>query len=258
MSASERSIAILPFRSLEAAQQDDYLGLGMTDALITRLSNLHKIIVRPVSAVRKYATVDDPLEAGRQLAVQSVLEGSIQRSGDRIRVSVRLLRVSDGELLWGEPFDEKFTDMFTVEDSISQKVANALTINLNNDEQRQLLRPFTANNDAYQLYMRGRYFWNKRTPESVQRSIEFFQQAIAADPNYALAYAGLADPTLLQVPTATPIPPPREAMPKAEAAAAKALALDDNLAQRRFAGRHQSLTTGTGTAPSRNSSAPSA
>ncbi len=144
VSASERSIAILPFRPLNPTQDDEYLGLGMTDALITRLSNLHKIIVRPVGAVRKYATADDPIAAGRQLAVQSVLEGSIQRSGDRTRVTVRLLRVADGQLLWGDEFDEKFTDMFTVEDSISQKVANALTINLSGEEQRQLLRPFTG------------------------------------------------------------------------------------------------------------------
>ncbi len=231
VSASERSIAILPFRPLNPTQDDEYLGLGMTDALITRLSNLHKIIVRPVGAVRKYATADDPIAAGRQLAVQSVLEGSIQRSGDRTRVTVRLLRVADGELLWGDEFDEKFTDMFTVEDSISQKVANALTINLSGEEQRQLLRPFTVNNDAYQLYMKGRFFWNKRTVDGVKKSIDYFQQAIAADPNYAIAYAGLADSYTLAGSYGYIILPPREAMPKAEAAAAKALTIDDSLAE---------------------------
>ena len=92
---------------------------------------------------------------------------------------MRLLRVADGELLWGDEFDEKFTDMFSVEDSISQKVANALTINLSGEEQRQLLRPFTENNDAYQLYMKGRFFWNKRTVDGVKKSIDYFQQAIA-------------------------------------------------------------------------------
>ncbi len=231
VSASERSIAILPFRPLDAGPQDEYLGLGMTDALITRLSNLHKIIVRPVGAVRKYATSDDPIAAGRQLAVQSVLEGSIQRSGDRTRVTVRLLRVADGELLWGDEFDEKFTDMFSVEDSISQKVANALTINLTGDEQRHLLRPFTLNNDAYQLYMKGRFFWNKRTVDGVKKSIDYFQRAIAADPNFAMAYAGLADSYTLAGSYGYIILPPREAMPKAEAAAAKALAIDDSLAE---------------------------
>ncbi len=231
VSASERSIAILPFRPLDPKPEDEYLGLGMTDALITRLSNLHKIIVRPVGAVRKYATVDDPIAAGRQLAVQSVLEGSIQRSGDRTRVTVRLLRVADGELLWGDEFDEKFTDMFSVEDSISQKVANALTINLSGEEQRQLLRPFTENNDAYQLYMKGRFFWNKRTVDGVKKSIDYFQQAILADSNYAIAYVGLADSYTLAGSYGYIILPPREAMPKAEAAAAKALAIDDSLAE---------------------------
>ena len=231
VSASERSIAILPFRPLNPTTEDEYLGLGMTDALITRLSNLRKIIVRPVGAVRKYATADDPIAAGRQLAVQSVLEGSIQRSGDRTRVTVRLLRVSDGELLWGDEFDEKFTDMFTVEDSISQKVATALTINLSGDEQRQLLRPFTVNNEAYQLYMKGRFFWSKRTVDGIKRSLDLFQQAIAADPNYALAYAGLADSYTVAGSYGYIIMPPREAMPKAEAAATKALVIDDSLAE---------------------------
>lgn len=231
VSASERSIAILPFRPLSATAEDEYLGLGMTDALITRLSNLHKIIVRPVSAVRKYATADDPIAAGRQLAVQSVLEGSIQRAGDRTRVTVRLLRVADGELLWGDEFDEKFTDMFTVEDSISQKVATALTVNLSGDEQKQLLRPFTENSDAYRLYMKGRFFWNKRTVDGVKKSIDYFQQAIQADPKYALAYAGLADSYTLAGSYGYSIMPPTEAMPKSEAAVTKALTLDDSLAE---------------------------
>ena len=231
VSASERSIAILPFRPLETTAEDEYLGLGMTDALITRLSNLHKIIVRPVGAVRKYAKTDDPIAAGRQLAVQSVLEGSVQRSGDRTRVTVRLLRVADGELLWGGEFDEKFTDMFTVEDSISQKVANALTVNLSGDEEKQLLRPYTGNSEAYLLYMKGRFFWNKRTVDGVKKSIDYFQRAIQADPNYALAYAGLADSYTLAGSYGYSILPPKEAMPKAEAAATKALAIDDSLAE---------------------------
>jgi DNA-binding winged helix-turn-helix (wHTH) protein/TolB-like protein len=231
VSASERSIAILPFRPLDTAPENQYLGLGMTDALITRLSNLHKIIVRPVGTVRKYATADDPIAAGRQLAVQSVMEGSVQRSGDRTRVTVRLLRVADGELLWGGEFDEKLTDMFAVEDSISEKVANALTINLTGEEQKQLLRPFTANSDAYQLYMKGRFFWDKRTVDGVKKSIDYFQQAIAADPNYAVAYTGLADSYILAGSYGYTILPPKEAMPKAEAAVQKALAIDDSLAE---------------------------
>jgi DNA-binding winged helix-turn-helix (wHTH) protein/TolB-like protein/Flp pilus assembly protein TadD len=231
VSASNRSIAILPFRPLAVAPQDEYLGLGMADALITRLGSVNRIVIRPVSAVRKYADADDPLAAGRQLAVDSVLEGSIQRSGNRTRVTVRLLRVSDGELLWGSEFDENISDMFAVEDSISQKVASALMPNLSGDEQRKLSRPFTANSDAYQLYMRGRFFWNKRTADGVRKSLAYFQQAIEADPNYALAYAGLADSYTLAGSYGYSILPPKEAMPKAEEAAQKALAIDDSLAE---------------------------
>jgi len=233
VSASERSIAVLPFRPLVTNADDEYLGMGLTDALITRLGTVHRIIVRPVGAVRKYARADDPIAAGKQLAVQSVLEGSIQREPqqDKIRVTVRLLRVSDGEVLWATKFDQKFTDMFSVEDSISQAVADRLTVKLTGDEQKQLLRPFTGNSDAYQLYLKGRYFWNKRTVEGVKKSIEYFQRAIQADPNYALAYAGLADSYAMAGSYGYSILPPEQAMPQAEAAAAKALAIDDSLAE---------------------------
>ncbi|MDR3747124.1 MAG: winged helix-turn-helix domain-containing protein [Acidobacteriota bacterium] len=231
VSASTRSIAVLPFHGLNPNLGDEYLGLGMTDALITRLSNLHKIIVRPVGTVKKYATSDDPLSAGKELAVDSVLDGTIQHSGDRTRVTVRLLRVSDGEELWGSEFDEKLTDMFAIEDSISQKVAGALALNLSGDEQRRLARPFTASNDAYQLYMKGRFFWNKRTVEGVKKSLEYFQQAIAADPGYAVAYTGLADAYIMAGSYGYSIMPPREAMPKAEAAVQKALSIDNSLAE---------------------------
>jgi len=229
--AAARSIAILPFHALDAAQQDEYLGIGMTDALITRMSNLDRIVVRPVGAVRKYAKESDPIAAGRQLAVQSVLEGSIQRAGDRTRVTVRLLRVSDGELLWGSEFDEKFTDMFAVEDSISEKVAGALVQNLTGSEQQRLARPFTANQEAYQLYMQGRYFWNKRTVDGVKKSLDYFQRAIQSDPKYAIAYTGLADAYTLAGSYGYSIMPPKEAMPKAEAAVKKALEIDDSLAE---------------------------
>jgi len=231
VNASTRSIAVLPFHGLDPNPGDEYLGLGMTDALITRLSDLHKIIVRPVGTVRRYATTDDPLAAGRELAVDSVLDGTIQHSGDRTRVTVRLRRVPDGELLWGSEFDEKLTDMFAIEDSISQKVAEALALNLSGEEQRRLSRPFTASNDAYQLYMKGRFFWNKRSVEGVKKSLEYFQQAIDADPGYAVAYTGLADAYITAGSYGYSIMPPREAMPKAEAAVQKALSIDNSLAE---------------------------
>jgi tetratricopeptide (TPR) repeat protein len=144
---------------------------------------------------------------------------------------VRLVRVSDGAQLWSETFDEKFTDMFAVEDSISQQVAKALSLELSGEEQQRLSKRYTENSDAYQLYLKGRYFWDKRTPAAVDESIGYFRQALEADPRYALAYAGLADSYLLQGSSGYSELRPREAMPKAQAAAEHALALDDTLAQ---------------------------
>jgi DNA-binding winged helix-turn-helix (wHTH) protein/TolB-like protein len=229
--AAVKSVAILPFQPLESTPDDEYLGLGMADALITRLCNIHQVAVRPLGAIRKYAGTDDPVAAGRQLAVQSVLEGSVQRLGDRTRVTARLLRVSDGEVLWAGQFDEKVKDMFQVEDSISQELANALTLNLSGDERRRVAQPATGNGEAYQLYLRGRFFWDKRSAEGVRKSLDYFEQAIQADPNYALAYAGLADAYILAGSYGYTIMPPLEAMPKAKEAARKALSLDDGVAE---------------------------
>lgn len=231
VSASVRSMAILPFRALDSAADDEYLGLGLTDALITRLGNLHQVVIRPVGAVRRYTAADDPIAAGKQLAVESVMEGSIQRLGDRTRVTARLLRVNDGEVLWSSTMDEKLTDMFAVEDAISQKVASAMTVSLTGDEQRRLTRAATGNGEAYQLYLKGRFFWNQRTVDGVKESLDYFEQAIDDDPNYALAYSGLADSYLLAGSYGYTILPPSQAMPKAKAAAEKALALDDALAE---------------------------
>jgi TolB-like protein/tetratricopeptide (TPR) repeat protein len=229
--ASVRSVAVLPFQPLDPTPDDEYLGLGMADALITRLGNLHEVVVRPVGAVRKYVAAEDPIAVGRQLAVESVMEGSIQRIGERTRVTARLLRVADGEVIWAGKFDEKFTDMFQVEDSISQELANALTLRLTNDERRRFTRAATGNGEAYQLYLRGRFFWNKRTADGVKKSLDFFQQAIQSDPNYALAYAGLADSYILAGSYGYSILPPREAMPRARASAEKALAINNALAE---------------------------
>ncbi|MEO8725965.1 MAG: winged helix-turn-helix domain-containing protein [Acidobacteriaceae bacterium] len=228
--AGAPSLAVLPFRSLGADADDAYLGMGMTDALITRLGSLHRVVVRPVGAVRKYAA-EDPIIAGRKLSADTILEGGIQRDGDRTRVTVRLLRVADGELLWSDRFDEKLTDTFAIEDSISQRVAAALALNLSSAEQRRLTRPFTANPQAYQLYMKGRFFWNKRSADSLKTALGYFHQAIAADPGYALAYAGLADAYISAGSYGYSMMPPTDAMPRAKAAAQKALAIDDSLAE---------------------------
>jgi DNA-binding winged helix-turn-helix (wHTH) protein/TolB-like protein len=230
--AGVRSIAVLPLKPLNSDPNDEYLGLGMADALITRLGGLHQVVVRPVSEVRKYAkTEQDPIAAGRELKVDTVLDGSIQRLGDRTRITVRALRVDDGTQLWADAFDEKLSDMFALEDSISQKVAGALALNVTSEEQRELSRPSTQSSEAYELYLKGRYFWNKRTNEGLLKGVSYFEQALQIDPQFALAYAGIADSYVLLGSTSHSQIPPREAMSRAKAAAEKALAIDESLAE---------------------------
>jgi TolB-like protein/Tfp pilus assembly protein PilF len=230
-----RSIAVLPFKSLGADEAHEYLGLGMADALITRLSNIRQMMVRPTSAVFKYVGFrQDPVVAGRELNVAAVLDGSIQRWEDRIRITVQLVSVKDAAALWAEKFDEKFTDIFAVEDSISEQVAAALTLKLTGEEKRLLTKHYTENTEAYQAYLRGRYLWNRRSTESLVRGIEHFSEAIDLDPNYASAYSGLSDSyTLLVVREAIS---PQEGFAKAKAAAAMALKIDE-----KFAAAHASL-----------------
>ncbi len=232
-----KSIAVLPFKPLAANDRDESLELGMSDTLISRLARLQQITVRPISAVRRYTGLEqDAAAAGRELQVESVLEGNIQRAGERIRITVRLVRVEDGKTLWTETFDEKFTDIFAVQDSISQKIAGALALHLSGDEQNQLTKKYTANTEAYQLYLKGRYFWNKVTPEGFEKSLDFYRQAIDIDPGYALAYAGVADSYNLL--GSYGVLPLKESHPKARAAAEKALEIDGELAE-----AHTSLAT---------------
>ncbi len=229
-SPTAKSIAVLPFKPLAANNRDESLELGVSDSLITRLGSIRQITVRPISAVRRYTGLEqDAAAAGRELRVESVLEGNIQRAGERIRITARLVRVEDGVTLWTETFDEKFTDIFAVQDSISQKIIGALALQLSGDERNQLTKKYTANTEAYQLYLKGRYFWNKRTPEGFEKSLEFYRQAIDIDPNYALAYAGLADSYNLL--GSYGVLPLKESHPKARAAAEKALEIDGELAE---------------------------
>src|SRR5205807_259200 len=192
--SSIRNLAVLPFTPLVAEHRDAALELGMADALISKLGG-GEIIARPVNSVRKYVELDqDPLAAGRELGVESVLEGSIQRWGDYIRVTVRLVNVSDGASLWTGTFDEKFTNIFAIQDAIAEKVAGALA----------------------------------PQPE-IQKAISYFQQAIDLDRDYALAYVGLAD-AYRSFPLNSDMPP-NEFFPRAKAAVQKAIEIDDTLAE---------------------------
>ncbi len=225
-----RSIAVLPFKPLSPDGSDEYLGLGMADTLITKLSNLRQIIVRPTSAVRKYTAPDqDPLAAGREQRVDAVLEASFQRLGDKVRLTARLLNVQDGSSLWSYKCDEYCTDIFALEDAISERVAGALELQLTSKERKLLTKRYTENAQAYEFYMRGRLFLNKRTVEGIRKALDYFKQAVELDPNDALAYLGLGDCYHQSVYfTSTPS---RELIPKAKAMAKKALEIDETLGE---------------------------
>jgi len=229
-SSSVKSLAVLPFRPLTGGSEDDYIGQGMADALITKLSNTQRLNVRPTSAVLRYNNANiDPIAAGRALDVEAVLDGKVQRVGDRVRVTVQLLRVADGASLWADQYDEDFTGIFALQDSISAQAARSLTLQLTGNEAALMRKHYTQNAKAYESYLQGRYFWNKRKTASFRKAIEYFEQALAVDSNYALAYAGLADSYIRLNESGAPMN--EEAVPKAKAAIMKALAIDDSLGE---------------------------
>ena len=225
-----KAVAVLPFKPLRPVERDEALELGMAETLIARLSRASSTVVRPLSSVRRYTDVDqDAIVAGRALEVESVLDGSIQRQDNRIRVTARLIRVRDGISLWAQTFDEEFTDVFRVQDAISERVAAAMELTLSSEEKRGLTRRYTDNVEAYHLYLKGLYYLGKAVRPSIYKGIEFFQQAVDLDPVYALAYAGIAE-AYRRLPITSDVPP-KEAFPKAKAAALKALEIDDYLAE---------------------------
>jgi TolB-like protein/DNA-binding winged helix-turn-helix (wHTH) protein/Tfp pilus assembly protein PilF len=219
-----RSLAVLPFTTVEGGE-DAYLGIGMSDALTSKLSNLEPLQVRPNSAMAKYAsTPRDPYRAGKEQGVEAVVDGRIQRVGDRVRLTVRLIRVSDQAQIWNQTFDEKYTGIFEVQESISEQVAQSIRVELTPEERKQLAQHSTQSNSAYEAYMKGRFFMDKRTREGLMKSLNYYQEAVRADPGYAQAYAGMADSyALLGLYTELP---PKEAFPEAKKAALKALEID--------------------------------
>jgi len=225
-----KSIAVLPFKTLGEDSGDEYLGQELADALITRLSSIRRITVRPTSAILKYSAPEkNSLEAGRELGVDAVLDGRIQKSGERVRVTVQLVRVSDGKTIWAAKIEEGLTDLFALQDSISEHVARGLSPQLNSQERERLTKRYTENPEAYQAYMTGRWWWNKRSAEGFRKAINYFNRAVALDSNYSMAYAGLADCYALLSPYS--IVAPSESYPKAKEAATRALEIDEQLAE---------------------------
>lgn len=232
-----RSLAVLPFKPLVAGSRDEALELGMADTLIHKLSSIKQLSVRPLNAVRKYAELEqDARAAGRELKVDAVLDGNLQKSNDRIRVTLRLVSVADGHEIWTDQFDEKLTDIFSVQDSVARKITGMLSITLSGEEKELLTKRQTGDPEAYRLYLMGRYHLNRLTDDGFKKAGDYFQQAIDKDLGYALAYAGLADSYNLL--SGFNSLSPKEGYPKARIAAMKALELDSNLAE-----AHTSLGT---------------
>ncbi len=225
------SIAVLPFKDLLSDNEDKFLGPGLADALIMRLSSIRDLKVRPTTSVLRYSALkEDPLHIGRDLNVDALLDGVYQREPEKIRVSVQLVSVKDGVTVWAAKFDEKLTDIFAIQDSIADQVVRSLAIQLSGDEQRQIKKNYTHNPEAFQLYIKGRYFWNQRTTEGLRKALELAQQTIAVDPTYAPAYVGLADSYNL-LGAQHNVLPPKESFPKARAATSRALEIDPMLAE---------------------------
>ena len=224
------SIAVLPFRRVAGPAGDESLELGIADALITVLTNVPGLVVRPLSAVSRYGGMDrDALAAARELDVTIVVDGSVQTAGDRVRVTVRLLDIPSGAGRWAGKFDEKADDIFALQDAIAGKVAAAVAPELAEREHETLTRRYTESREAYHFYSKGRYHWNKATEEGLWKAIEFFRAAIAADPRYALAWVGIADAyTSLDW---YGVLSTKDSNPQARAAAEAAVGIDDSLAE---------------------------
>src|SRR5262245_18734386 len=191
---SIKSIAVLPLKSLNREAGDDYLELGIADAIITRTSQMRTLIVRPISAVSGYRNqVVDPLEVARQLQVDAVLEGSAQRAGGRLRVSLNLLRARDGASLWSDSFDREMKNAFALQDDISLNVVRSLKLTLTASEEKRLASPFTRNAEAYDYYLRGRFYQGRFGRENAEMAMTMFERATSLDPSFALAQAGLAN-----------------------------------------------------------------
>lgn len=234
---SSRTIAVLPFSPIVSNERDEALEVGMADALITRISNIDGVTVRPLMSVRRYTGGQhDPIEAGRELKVDAVLEGSIHRSGDQLRITARLLRVSDGKQLWEASFDDRFSGIFAVQDSISRRIAGALALSLSLDTERRIRAGVSENMDAYRAYAMGRFYFTRVLAGDMARAIESYEQAIELDPEFADAWAGLAE-AYASLSISSDVSP-HDSFPQAKAAAETALRIDPD-----SSGGHTALAT---------------
>jgi eukaryotic-like serine/threonine-protein kinase len=229
-SKSIDSIAVLPLANASNDPGTEYLSDGITEGIINKLSQLPKLKVMARSTVFRYKNRDvDAQSVGRELRVRAVLTGVVKHIGERLQISVELVDSHDGAQLWGETYKREIADLLQLQEEMSREIAEKLRLKLTGADKKKLRQRTTENSEAYQLYLKGRYHWNKRTEDGLRRGVQFFREAIESDPSFAMAYAGMADCFITM---ATNIPlPPRETMPKAKAAAMRAIELDDGLAE---------------------------
>ena len=224
---SDKSIAVLPFTNLNGEKSNAYFTDGIQDEILSRLSKIAELKVISRTSTEKYKSSPPNLrEIGRQLRVANVLEGQVQQAGDQVRITVQLINASTDSHLWADTYDRKLIDIFGVESDVAQRIASSLQAKLTGSEQRAIAARPTENTHAHQLYLKGRFFWNKRTRADLQTAADYFQQAISADPGYANAYAGLAQ-ALLLMPFYN-AGASQEMFPKAQAAARRAIKLDES------------------------------
>jgi len=229
-SVPEKSIAVLPFENRSPDPNNAYFADGIQDEILTRLSKIADLkVISRTSTQRLKSSPDDLPQIAQRLGVANVLEGSVQKSGDSVRVNVQLIKAATDAHLWAESFDRQLTDIFRIEREVAKAIADTLQAKLSGAEQSAIAVRPTENIEAHDLYLKGRYFVAKRTGDDLKRAIDYFNQAIAKDPNYALAYAGLADSYALLHDYASE--PVAEVLPKARAAAEKALSIDSSLAE---------------------------
>ena len=224
------SIAVLPFINQSGNADVEYLSDGMTESLITSLSQLPNLNVKARSSVFRYKGKEvDPRTVGKELDVQAVLNGRILERGDQLTLNLELIDTSTENVIWSEQYDRKQSDIVSLQTEIARDVSSKLKTKLSGADEKKLAKNYTANPEAYQLYLKGRFYWNKRTADGLTQAAAYYKQAIEKDPSYALAYSGLAE-TYVLFPNYS-VAPPREIMPQAKAAALKALELDDSIAE---------------------------
>jgi serine/threonine protein kinase/Tfp pilus assembly protein PilF len=229
-SKSIDSIAVLPLANAANDPNAEYLSDGITESIINRLSQVPKLKVMARSTVFRYKGRElDPQVVGRELRVRAVLTGLVKHIGERLLINVELVDSVDGSQLWGESYNRPLADLMTLQEEMAAEIVEKLRLKLTGAEKKKLQKKTTASSTAYQLYLKGRYQWNKRTEESLRKGIQFFREAIDSDPSFASAYSGLAD-SFISLATNVPLPP-QEAMPKAKAAAMKAIEIDEGLAE---------------------------